>query len=300
MNGVLVADKPGGPTSHDVVAFVRRFTRPSKTGHTGTLDPMATGVLPVCVGTATRLARFLGAGAKEYTGAIALGARTDTYDAQGSLVEERPVGGIREEDVRRAASGLTGEILQAPPPWSAKHVGGERAYRLAREGKLSEMAPVKVRVDLFEISRVEGPIVTFRVACSRGTYVRSLAHDLGQRLGCGAHLAELRRTRTGPFEQSQSHGLPEIERAGRDGRLGELLIPPEELDLGIPTARVSEAGERLAGHGRGVPAGEVLEGFPAVDGETVRLLAPSGRLLAVAEYRAASGDLQPKIVLGHP
>jgi len=298
MRGVLVADKPEGPTSHDVVALVRRFARPSKTGHTGTLDPMATGVLPVCVGDVTRLARFLGGGPKEYTGSIVLGTRTDTYDAQGRVVEVKDADGVREEDVRRAAAELTGDLLQAPPLWSAKHVGGERAYKLAREGRQGELAPVKVRVDAFDIVRMEGPKVAFRVDCSRGTYIRSLAHDLGQRLGCGAHLAELRRTRTGPFDESQARPLAEIERAGREGRLEGLLLPPEGLDLGLSSARVSEAGERLAGHGHCVPAAEILEGCPSRDGENVRLLGPSGRLLAVAEFSAASGGLQPRIVLG--
>jgi len=297
MDGVLVADKPSGPTSHDIVAFVRRFTRPAKTGHTGTLDPMATGVLPICIGTATRLARFLGTGAKEYTGSIMLGMRTDTYDAQGTVLEQRPVDGIREADARAAVSGLTGEFLQSPPIWSAKHIGGRRAYDLAREGKESRMTPVKVRVDAFEILRFHSPEISFRIACSPGTYIRSLAHDLGEKLGCGAHLAELRRTRSGPFVESDARDLQAIERAGREGGIEAMILPLEGLDLGLGTARLTQAGERLVGHGRSVPPGEILEGYPSEDGEMVRLLAPSGRLLAIAERVAGSEGLQPRVVL---
>jgi len=295
VDGVLIVDKPGGLTSHDVVARVKRWVRPSRVGHTGTLDPMATGVLVLCIGAATRLARFLAGGSKEYTGEIVLGARTDTYDAEGTVLETREIAGIDLESVRAHASAFIGEVLQVPPPWSAKKIAGRRAYDLARSGKAIHPAPCLVHVEEFDVRTLEGARATFRTVCSAGTYVRSLVDDLGESLGCGAHLTSLRRTRNGPFEISRATPLCAIEEAGRAGVLRSRAIPLDSLELGLPEARVTEAGERLAAAGRVVPLGEIAGPAPPAASRTVRIVAPDGRLIGLAEL--APAGLQPRVVL---
>lgn len=296
LHGVIVVDKPKGPTSHDVVAAVRRWARPSRTGHTGTLDPMATGVLPVCMGAATRLSRFLTRGPKEYAGVITLGVRTDTDDAEGTVLASSPAVAIRPGDLRRAAADLTGDLMQVPPRWSAKKIGGRRAYDLARAGEEPRPEPCRVRVDLFDVVLRSETHAEFRVVCSGGTYVRSLARDLGEALGCGAHLSELRRLRSGPFTLDEAHGLIEIEQAAAEGRLESCLIPPERLDLGMETARLTPEGTRSAIAGRTM-AGAEFGALPEGTGP-VRLLDPDGRLLGVAErIDGPPVKLQPRVIL---
>lgn len=302
IEGVLVVDKPPGCTSHDVVARVRRWVRPSRVGHTGTLDPAATGVLALCIGPATRLARFLTAGNKTYTGSLVLGVATETYDAEGRVTEERDPAGITLGDLRRAAAALTGDILQAPPPWSAKKIAGRRAYDMARSGENPQPEPCRVRVGRFEIEALEGTRAGFRVECSSGTYVRSLVNDLGRSVDCGAHLAELRRVRSGPFTVEDSRPLEVLEKAAARGSLAPLLRPLESIDLGLPSARLSDSGARLAASGRAIPPEEILEREPASAGQSVRLLGSDGRLVAIAEQRGPgrSGILHPRIVLERP
>ncbi len=296
-DGVLVVDKPQGPTSHDVVAAVRKWVRPSRTGHTGTLDPAATGVLPVCVGAATRLSRFLTRGPKAYAGRIVLGIATDTYDAEGTIVASNPAAGVSLADARRAAAALTGELMQTPPPWSAKRVAGRRSYALAREGKEEMLSPCPVHVDRFDLLELEGSSLTFEVECSSGTYVRSLAQDLGAALGCGAHLAELRRTRSGPFTVERASSLGTMEEAARRGALAELLLPLEEVDLGLETARLTPSGVRSALAGRRIALSEISSPAPGGPAQ-VRLVDPDGRLLGVAEPIAGQeGGLQPRLIL---
>ncbi len=296
-DGVLVVDKPQGPTSHDIVAAVRQWVRPSKTGHTGTLDPAATGVLPVCVGAATRLSRFLARGPKAYAGRIVLGIATNTYDAEGSIVASLPADRVSLQDARRAAAALTGDLMQTPPPWSAKRVGGRRSYALARVGKQGLLSPCPVRVDRFDLLELEGSSLTFEVECSSGTYVRSLAQDLGAALGCGAHLAELRRTRSGPFTVERASSLGEVEEAARRGALAEILVPLEEVDLGLETARLTLSGARSALAGRRIALSEISSPVPGGMAQ-VRLLDPAGRLLGVAEPAAGQeGGLQPRLIL---
>jgi len=298
VHGVFVADKPSGPTSHDVVARVRRWVHPLRVGHTGTLDPMVTGVLVVCIGSATRLTRFLAGGTKEYTGTIVFGASTDTYDAEGKVVDVRSAEGITLDTVRAAAASFVGEILQVPPPWSAKKVGGRRAYDLARAGQPQPLPACKVSVERFDIDRVEGGRGAFRVVCSAGTYIRSLANDMGEALGCGAHLAALRRGRAGPFTLNEAHSPATFEEAARSGRLPELILPLESLDLGMPALTLTLQGALHAAAGRPVPWDCVAEGPPPPDARLVRLLSPSGRLMAVAETGDGSAEgVQPRIVL---
>ena len=237
MNGVLVVDKPLGPTSHDVVARVRRAIGISRLGHTGTLDPLATGVLPLVVGRATRLARFLTSDEKEYLAGIRLGMATATYDAEerlvrndsGELVALRPVAdppAFVEGDLRNALTSFTGTFRQMPPPFSAKKLAGTPAYKLARRRKDVELKPVEVTVTELELVSYADGVATVRLVCSSGFYVRSLAHDFGARLGCGAHLESLRRIRAGEFGLQQATPLSVIQAftpsAGAPGSGGSM------------------------------------------------------------------------------
>ena len=207
MDGVLIIDKPSGPTSHDVVARVRRLTGERSVGHLGTLDPMATGVLPLLLGRLTRLARFYVNAEKSYEGVIRFGFDTDTYDAQGEPLSEPQSVNLQLEDLRQAAKGFVGKIAQIPPPFSAKKIAGVPAYKLARKKKPVTLEPVTVEVKEFEILSLDGEYVRFRARVASGTYLRSIAHDLGKQLGPGAHLAELRRTAVAEFMVEEAVGL---------------------------------------------------------------------------------------------
>ncbi len=228
MNGLLVIDKPDGMTSHDVVYRLRKITGERSIGHLGTLDPMATGVLPMLMGKYTRLAQYFSAAEKSYSGSIRFGFATDTYDADGE-----PAGpnrwpevsaAVTLERVRAAAARFHGEMEQMPPQFSAKKIGGQQAYKLAREGKPVELKPAKIRILAFEIVALEGPEASFTISVSSGGYVRSVAHELGQDLGCGAHLSRLRRTQAGAFTLDDAHTLEELEAlAGNAGAVNAAL-----------------------------------------------------------------------------
>jgi tRNA pseudouridine55 synthase len=200
INGVLLVDKGQDMTSHDVVAVARRCLNTKKIGHCGTLDPMATGMLILVVGSATRIQDLLMSEDKEYTGTLTLGATTNTQDAEGEVVEQKPVPALTKEDIAAAFDQFKGDFYQTPPMVSAVKIGGVPLYKLARQGKEVEREPRLVRVYNYEITRVELPQVDFRVVCSKGFYVRTYAHEIGQKLGCGAHLSALRRTRSGHFK----------------------------------------------------------------------------------------------------
>ncbi|HEX6262989.1 MAG TPA: tRNA pseudouridine(55) synthase TruB [Actinomycetota bacterium] len=243
--GIVLVDKPKGITSHDAVDAVRRALGTRKVGHAGTLDPMATGLLVMGVGRATRLLRFLSALDKEYEGTGRLGVETDTLDAEGEVVRESPVD-VGERVVREAMASLTGEIDQRPPAYSAVRVAGERLYRAARRGEAVEAPPRRVRVEAFELVRYEAPELDFRVVCSSGTYVRSLVADLGARLGCGAHLTRLVRTRIGPYRIAEA-ALPEGVEAA---------LPIERAVAHLPRVELEEEEARAARHGRALgPSG---------------------------------------------
>jgi len=298
ISGVLVVDKPAGPTSHDAVDRVRRALGERRVGHAGTLDPFATGVLPVCVGAATRLVRFLSDTSKEYEAELRLGFATTTDDATGeALGPERPVE-VPEARLVEALSALTGRLEQVPPAYSAKRQGGRRLYELARRGLEVERPPVPVTVHSLELLELALPRVRLRVHCSRGTYVRALARDLGERLGTGGHLTGLRRTRVGHL------GLAEAVDWDRPDSWATRLLPDEAAVPGIPRAVVGEAGLQAIRHGRPLDRGLVESGFPDAEGP-VGLFDGSGRLLAVAEtvgFAAPAGlpvhpRLQPRVVL---
>jgi tRNA pseudouridine55 synthase len=222
LEGVLLVDKPGEHTSHDVIARLRGKLRMRKIGHAGTLDPMATGLLIVLLGKATRVSQFLISLDKEYEGTIELGRTTDSQDADGQLMETRPVPALSESEVRAAMAGFMGDQYQTPPMFSAIKIGGVPLYKRARKGEEVEREPRFIRVMSWDLLALELPRITFRLRCTKGTYVRTLAHDLGTKLGCGAHLSALRRTATDRFHVSQALTLGQIE---------ELSIPEIEKRL---------------------------------------------------------------------
>ncbi len=281
--GVAVIDKPSGPTSHDVVDRVRRAVGLRRVGHTGTLDPFATGVLPVCVGSATRLARFLAGGDKVYHATLRLGFATTTDDLHGEpLGEPRPVR-LDEGALRRACAAFVGEIAQVPPRYSAKRVDGARLYELARRGVETERRACRVQIHALELLAVEGDTLALQVRCAAGTYVRALARDLGEALGVGGHLVALRRTRSGEFSLEQALSWDEIGPG-----LGARLVPLEALLRELPAVSVGDDGLRALRQGRDLRRAQVREGFPeAPPPARLRVLhAASGALVALAVPRA--------------
>jgi tRNA pseudouridine55 synthase len=241
VNGLLVVDKPGGMTSHDVVGRLRKICGERSIGHLGTLDPMATGVLPLLLGKFTRLAQYFSSAEKIYTGAIRFGFSTDTYDAEGERTgpEVEPV--LSLDQVRAAAGRFHGEMEQMPPSYSAKKIAGTPAYKLAREGKPVELKAAKVLIAGFEITALEGAEASFTMSISAGGYVRSVAHELGQDLGCGAHLSHLRRTQAGVFTLADAHTLEELEPlAGNAEALEALCIHPRSLLPEMPSVTGDE------------------------------------------------------------
>ncbi len=232
VDGVLVIDKPVGPTSHDIVMKIKKKLSAKKVGHLGTLDPIASGVLPLVINRATKYAETLQQGVKEYDTLLKLGVVTDTYDAEGRVVEEHPIEGITEEDIIKVIEGFRGRLKQLPPMYSAVKVGGVPLYRLARKGIVVEREPKEVEIYSIKVVKVELPFVRFLVECSRGTYMRTLCHDIGQRLGCGGHLYGLTRTRSGLFtiEQAVSPELSAEELAAH-------IIPLEKVLEDVGSSR---------------------------------------------------------------
>lgn len=211
-DGVLLVDKPSGPTSHDVVARVRRKLQTKRVGHAGTLDPMASGLLVVLVGKATRASNYLMSTDKVYEGTLKLGEVTNSQDSEGEVVESRPVPSLTDAQLRAAMATFLGDQYQTPPMFSAIKVGGTPLYKLARKGEEVAREPRFVRISRFDLLELAPPLVRFRLHCTKGTYVRTVAHDLGQRLGCGAHLVQLRRTASGPLALGEAIGLDDFER----------------------------------------------------------------------------------------
>jgi tRNA pseudouridine55 synthase len=292
--GFLVVDKPRGLTSHDVVEAARRWLGTRRVGHLGTLDPLATGVLPLAVREATKLAPFLEASVKHYAGVIHLGLETDTLDGEGEVVR-RHAGPLPDEPtVREALRGFRGEIEQLPPMFSAVKQAGVPLHRLARQGRVVERARKRVRIDRLELVKYSPPELEIEVECSAGTYVRVLAADLGERLGCGASLASLRRTRSGPFREEQAFPPALLEREALAGTLEARLVPPVNA-LALPVLRLSREEARRVAHGGALPAPD--PGLAA--GARVAALDPEGELLAVLELRPGR-RLHPLRVLRPP
>ncbi len=279
MNGVLVIDKPGGLTSHDVVSRIRKRLDTRRVGHLGTLDPAATGVLPLTLGKATRLAQFITSSPKEYTGEIRLGWSTTTCDLEGErLGESKPVN-VRRETLEEAMKSLTGTIRQVPPAYSAKRIDGVKAYKLARRGIPVDLAPVTVEIQSFDLVSFEAPLIDFRVVCSSGTYIRSMARDLGESLGTGGHLFSLRRTRAGEFGLEQAISLEDAS--------WDKVIPPERLMDTLARIEIEPKLENQLRHGRAVPTDQ--------ERSPLRIFNKKGQLMAIATVEM--GWAHPRVVL---
>lgn len=305
MDGVLVIDKPSGITSHDVVARTRHILHERRVGHTGTLDPFATGVLVILLGKATRLAQFLSGIDKEYEAIIRLGYSTDTGDRTGTPIpgpSSKP-GNWTEQGIEAALQSLRGEIDQVPPMYSAKKVEGRKLYELARRGESVERKPVRVCIYDFAAIMPTGQLIkdnldgTFdfhaRVSCSSGTYVRTLAEDFGKRLYVGAHLAELRRTRVGDFEIAQAITLDQLKLHFAEESLGTVVLPLNAALSRLPFVHLSAEDVRRANHGR-----EVTVEADWADGENVKMCDADEQLIAVGQYDANAKRLHPRVVLG--
>ena len=298
MDGVLVIDKPEGPTSHDVVAVARRALGARQVGHAGTLDPMATGVLVLMVGSATRLARFFADASKDYDASLRLGIETDSGDRTGTVTARAAEGSAWPDldAVREALGRLREATSQLPPALSAKRIGGARAYDLARAGADVPVKPAAVALHEADVVACDPPRLELRVRCSAGFYVRALARDLGRLLGCGACLDTLRRTRSGEFSLAQAVPLDLL--AGDPPAAARRLVPLDRLLPHLPVARLTEAGARKALHGNDLGPGDVAGSggaWPA--GQAVRLVDLDGVLLGIARPAAPPAVLHPAVVL---
>ncbi len=294
ISGVLIMDKAAGMTSHDVVAAVRRILGIKQIGHFGTLDPFATGVLPLSVGKATRFAQFYLKSRKAYEGAIKFGFSTDTYDATGKPTSEVTPARFDRHTLEELFLTFTGRVMQTPPPFSAKRVAGTRAYKLARQQKPVSLAPVEVEIYALELLSLDDGQARFAVECSGGTYVRSLAHDAGQKLGCPAHLASLRRTAVAEFTERNSVTLEKLDEEVRGDRLAGCLVALEALLPGCPELVVRGREENSVRHGHQFELAQALRpdrGQAPGRGHAVTLLKilnSDHRLIAVARHVAGS------------
>lgn len=311
MDGVLIIDKPAGMTSHDVVARVRKIIGERRVGHTGTLDPFATGVLVVLVGRATRLAQFLSGAEKEYEAVIRLGYATDTGDVTGRRIEPEHQAktlsprSLRKEEIEVAVASLSGEIEQVPPMYSAKKVGGRKLYEHARRGEEIERHPVRVTISKFELLTRDGEFIGMnedgsadlrtRVVCAAGTYVRTLAEDLGKQLGVGAHLAELRRTRAGTFGIGHSITLDQLEERVSNKTVTDILISPNNAVSHLPGLELGRDDEAQVLHGIHLNI-DAATANTWVDEQAIRL-SVGEELLAIGFYKAGEGLVHPRVVI---
>ncbi len=296
---LLLVDKPAGLTSHDVVERVRRTLGFPRIGHSGTLDPMATGLLLLCAGNAARLQGFFTRMDKSYEGAIRLGRATTTYDREGAPVgPDRDASDVSPERIEAAAASFRGEFLQSPPPFSAKKVAGRKLYELARKGETVAVEPKTVRVTALSLGPLANGLLPFSVSCSSGTYIRSIAAELGEKLGCGAHLESLRRTRIGSFDAADAIGLEEFEKSPPETRVG----PPHTVALSrvrFPFERIRVASLEAwkLRKGQSIPLSRV----PVQEGDWVTLVGPGDEMVAIGQIapigRGGMSLVRPKIVL---
>jgi tRNA pseudouridine55 synthase len=293
VDGVLVVDKPKGLTSHDVVAEARRRLGQPRIGHTGTLDPLATGVLPLACGRATRLVRFLTASDKEYEAGIRFGVSTDSYDIMGRELTRSGLAPPREA-IERALASLRGEYLQVPPAHSAKKVGGRRAYELARQDEEVTLAPVRVHVTRADLLTLANGSATVAITSSAGFYVRSFAHALGELVGTGACVESLRRTRHGEFTLNQAVTVEQLRQG--EAAVGDRWIPLDRLLPGLPSVRVSAEGRKRVSHGQELQGAHLLDDAVETADSWVRLLDEQDHLLALATASGARA-LHPAVVL---
>lgn len=289
-SGVLVVDKPAGWTSHDVVAKVRNLTRIRQIGHSGTLDPMATGVLVLCLGKATRLLEYLIGQPKTYLASITLGAATDTYDATGTVTSQQLIPKLTPGDLEKALNGFRGAIMQTPPAYSAIKRDGIPQYQRARRGEDVVLSPRPVIVHELTVGSFDGAVVEARIRCSSGTYVRSIAHDLGQALGCGAHLSSLRRLAVGAF--GIDHAVTLQQLAGDDWR--QWLLPPVSAVAHLARVDVTKAEAAQLMHGQSIATQVPIPDDP------ICVFDPAGNLVAIVRHNAQRQAWQPVKVLATP
>jgi len=301
MDGILNINKPWGRTSFSIVAMVRRLTGERRVGHAGTLDPAATGVLPVCLGQGTRIVEFLVDATKTYRAQIELGVATDTYDASGRITQQGDTSGISREQVEAALNSFCGLILQIPPMYSAVKYQGKPLYELARAGITVERRSRQTKIHCLELIEWQPPIATIEVVCGKGTYIRSLAHDLGQALGCGANLKSLVRLRCGLFDIRDAVSVPQLEDAFRCGYWQHFIHPIDSVLSHWRAMIVSDEQGRAIRNGRAL----VLEGdakgsqqvpTEASFGNRCRVYTPGGCLLGVLRFDVERGQWQPEKV----
>ena len=289
VNGILLLDKPTGMSSNAALQTVKRLFNANKAGHTGNLDPLATGLLPICFGEATKISSYLLDSDKRYIGTCKLGVRTRTADSEGEVLETRSVGNLTEQQVKQVLQGFIGEIEQIPPMHSAVKINGTPLYKLAREGKEIERKSRRVSIYQLEMLRLEGDELDIDVHCSKGTYVRTLAEEIGEALACGAHLSALRRTASGPFELEQAVTMPELAHLAEDGfeSLDRLLLPPEEALSDWPMVCLSQNSAYYLQQGQAVQVPK------APSSGWVRLRRDDGQFLGIGQI-LEDGRVAPK------
>ncbi len=283
MNGIIIIDKEPGFTSHDVVAKMRGICGQKKVGHTGTLDPAATGVLPVCLGSGTKLCDMLTDKDKEYVAELLLGVETDTQDTTGQILAKHSVE-VTEEEVRSVCQSFVGDYQQIPPMYSALKVNGKKLYELARAGKEVERQARPVKILELEILECKLPMVKMRVVCSKGTYIRTLCADIGEKLGCGGAMQKLRRTGVGKFKQQDALTLGQLQQMRDEGRLKEALLPVEDVFESCPMLHVTEVSSRLLENGNAILPEQTAEQMVYEAGQWVRLYRTDNSFAGIYSY----------------
>ncbi len=295
-NGILNVYKEAGFTSHDVVAKLRGICKQKKIGHTGTLDPDAVGVLPVCFGSGTKLCDMLTEWDKEYIATLRLGVATDTQDLTGQVIfhaKEEALAALTEEKVRACILGFCGGYDQIPPMYSALKVNGKKLYELARAGKEVERKPRAVQIRELEILKTDLPTVRFRVVCSKGTYIRTLCHDIGEKLGCGGAMASLTRSRVGIFGIEKALRLAEIEKLRDEDKISDIIVSPDAVFSDCKEVKAVSAACRLLENGNKIPVG--MLGYPVSlrEKERLRMYDETGRFYGIYEYDAGAKEAKP-------
>ncbi len=297
-NGVINIYKEKGFTSHDVVAKMRGILKQKKIGHTGTLDPDAVGVLPVCLGSATRLCDMLTDRDKEYIACMRFGVVTDTQDMSGTVLEEKEVT-VTEDAAREIAASFIGEYAQIPPMYSAIKIDGKRLYELARQGREVERKPRNVTLHEIEVLSVQLPEMTFRAACSKGTYIRTLCHDIGEKAGCGGAMVSLKRTKSGRFTADTAITLEELTKLRDEDKINQVLIPVDEMFEELAAVHVPEPFVKLLQNGNSFYLRQILERRLFCNGEEVKVYNQEGRFFGIYRYEETERRFVPqKMFLG--
>ena len=293
LSGILNIIKPPGVTSFAVVDKVKKLTGEKHAGHAGTLDPDATGVLPVALGPATRLIEYLAGATKVYRTVIELGVTTDTYDGSGNIISRRDASGISEAMVRSVLGSFVGDTKQVPPMYSALRYNGQRLYKMARAGIDIERPPREVHIISIELINCDNPFLTVEIECGKGTYIRSIANDLGEKLGCGAYMKSLVRLRVGPFDIKDGVSLDELEQAGRYGFWGRYIYAPDIVLLQHNAAVLDWDKEEAVRKGQKLAFETVL---PCAEGDILRAYSPDGRFIGIIKYDAVASVWRPEKV----